>query len=592
MIQLPEFHYNICFSPCQKQKNHNSALTVLFPGRSPQKKLETLLPLWYSVRTDAPGMMVPVCAFLLRTGDAGSLGAFFCTDRRNMYSKVNSMTLLGMEGIPIRVECDASSGLPETAMVGFLGSEVREARDRVRTALKNTGFQLPPRRITVNLSPADIRKEGTVFDLAIAVSMLTAVGLLEFGTDTGKTLFLGELGLDGSLVPVSGVLTMTAAARELGFTRCVVPEGNRSEGSLVEGIEVFALKTLAEITDFARGMLRPEPCRLHSLMQEGSLAKDVDFSEVNGQLVMRRAAEIAAAGMHNLLFIGAPGSGKTMIARRIPTILPAISMQEAMEVSQVYSIRGMLSQEQPLILRRPFRSPHHTVSPFALVGGGRVPQPGEISLADYGVLFLDELPEFQKAALESLRQPLEDREVSISRVQGAYRFPAHIMLVAAMNPCRCGYYPDRSRCHCSDADVTAYLRRISRPLLDRMDICVEAPPLRYQDLTGAGRNESSADIRARVEAARVLQEERFRGTGLHFNSQMSGRDVKKYCTLDPGQEAFLKRFFEMKGLSARAYHRILKVARTIADLKGEEAISQEALSEAVGYRGPEEKFWR
>ena len=509
-----------------------------------------------------------------------------------MYSKVYAMALFGMEGGLIHVECDASPGLPEMSMVGFLGSEVKEAKDRVRTALRNTGYQLPPRHITVNLSPADIRKEGTGFDLAIATALLLSAELVELGNLPEHTLFLGELGLDGRLVPVSGVLTMVEAAKKAGFSCCVLPEGNAREGALVEGISVIGLRSLEELPLLTQGKLPAMPCTVREMMERARSLPEVDFAEVNGQSAMRRAAEIAAAGMHNLLFIGTPGSGKTMIARRIPTILPDLSLEEALEVSRAYSVSGLLSQENPLILTRPFRSPHHTISPYALVGGGSRPKPGEITLADHGVLFLDELPEFQKIALEALRQPLEDREVNIARVQGSYRFPANIMLVAAMNPCRCGYYPDRSRCRCSEAEVSAYLKRISRPLLDRMDIAVEAPSLSYGDLVRRGENESSAAIRARVEAARRLQAERFAGTGILFNSRMNGRDVKKYCPVDSRKEQYLKRIFEQKGLSARAYHRILKVARTIADLRGGGEITLEDLAEAASYRGPEEKFWR
>ena len=509
-----------------------------------------------------------------------------------MYSQINAIALFGLEGLPIRVECDISNGLPEMSMVGFLGSEVREAKDRVRTAMKNTGFQLPPRRVTVNLSPADIRKEGTSFDLAIAAAMLSSAEMIDLGELEDNAVFLGELGLDGRLIPVRGVLTMVGAAKAAGFGACVLPAENAAEGALVEGIRVIALESLEELPLLAAGKIEPEPCRIRELLEEEGSRKEADFSEVNGQRAMRRAAEIAAAGRHNLLLVGSPGSGKTMVARRIPGILPALSLEEALEVSRIYSISGELSKEKPLILRRPFRSPHHTVSPYALVGGGTVPRPGEISLADHGVLFLDELPEFSKAALEALRQPLEDGEVTVARVHGSFRFPADVMLVAAMNPCRCGYYPDRNRCHCSEAEVSAYLKRISRPLLDRMDLCVEAPPVGYRELVHKGPNESSEAIRKRVEAARTRQAERFQGTGIFFNSRMSGKDVKKYCVIQPEEEGFLKKVFEQKGLSARSYHRILKVARTIADLKGNETISRADLAEAVSFRGPEEKFWR
>ena len=502
------------------------------------------------------------------------------------------MALFGMEGVLIHVECDCASGLPEISMVGYLGSEVREARDRVRTALRNTGFQLPSRRITINLAPADIRKEGTSFDLAIAAALLSSAELVDLRGYLDNTVFIGELGLDGRLMPVNGVLTMAGAAKEAGFARCVVPAGNGAEGALVEGIEVLALENLEQIRELAEGKIAPIPCRIRELLQEEKLREQADFEEVNGQLALRRAAEVAAAGLHNLLMIGSPGSGKTMVARRIPGILPRLSLEEALEVSRIYSICGLLTQERPLILSRPFRSPHHTVSSFALVGGGRVPKPGEISLADHGVLFLDEWPEYQKTALEALRQPLEDREVNIARVQGSFRFPADVMLVAAMNPCRCGYFPDRNRCRCSEGEVSQYLRRISRPLLDRMDLCVEAPPVGYADLTRRGKNESSEGIRRRVEAARARQERRFRQTGILFNSRMNAAQVKQYCSLNREQNDFLRQVFEQKGLSARAYHRILKVARTVADLRDAEDISLEDLAEAVGYRAPAERFWR
>ena len=509
-----------------------------------------------------------------------------------MYSQAHAMALFGMEGVPIHVECDSSNGLPEMSLVGYLGSEVREARDRVRTALKNTGFTLPPRRVTINLSPADIRKEGTGFDLAIAVSLLCSAELLDLSGWLDNTVFMGELGLDGRLIPINGILTMVGAARAAGFACCVVPALNAAEGALVEGIRVIGLESLEQLPLLERGELAPLPCPLKALLKEEAARENVDFSEVNGQKSLRRAAEVAAAGRHNLLMIGSPGSGKTMIARRIPTILPGLSLDEALEVSRIYSVCGLLSREKPLMLSRPFRSPHHTVSSFALVGGGKVPRPGEISLANHGVLFLDELPEFPKTALEALRQPLEDGQVSIARVQGSYRFPADVMLVAAMNPCRCGYFPDRNRCRCGDAEVSAYLRRISRPLLDRMDLCVEAPPLGYGELIKKEKNESSEAIRARVEEARARQARRFKDSGILFNSRMSGRDVKHYCPLSAEQEGFLKKVFEQKGLSARGYHRILKVARTVADLRESEEMTLSDIAEAVGYRGPEDKFWR
>ena len=508
-----------------------------------------------------------------------------------MYSKVNSMAIQGIEGIPVSIEVDISSGLPEFSLVGFLASEVKEAKERVRTSLRNSGYSLPARRITVNLAPADLRKEGTGFDLGIAVGILVSYSLIPVRALEG-CVFLGELGLDGKICSVPGVLSAVLSAKEHGFHTCFVPEANSSEGAVVKGIRVLGVTTLEETAELLQNPATQQPKETIEYSDlNGAFEYSVDFSEVNGQQAMRRAAEVAAAGMHNLLFVGSPGSGKTMVARRIPTILPKLSLEESLEVTRIYSVCGMLPADTPIIRERPFRAPHHTISHQALVGGGRIPRPGEVSLANRGVLFLDELPEFQKNALEALRQPLEDRQVTISRVHGNCRFPADMMLCAAMNPCRCGYYPDRSRCQCGDNEVRRYLQRISRPLLDRMDICVEAPPVGYEEIGGVWENESSAVIRGRVAAAWDIQKERFRGKDIYFNSQIKGKDVKKWCSLSRGEEQLMEQVFRQMELSARAYHRVLKVSRTIADLAGSESIREEHLTEALGYRGLDQKFW-
>lgn len=502
-----------------------------------------------------------------------------------MYSQTNCMALLGMEGVLIHVECDSSNGLPEMFMVGYLGAEVREAKDRVRTAMKNTGFQMPPRRITVNLAPADIRKEGTSFDLAIAAAMLNSAELVDLNDRLAETVFLGELGLDGRLVPINGILTMVGAAKELGFRTCVVPAENAAEGALVEGIRVIGLESLEQLPLLAEGHLAAAPCRVRELLQEEAAREQVDFSEVNGQKTMRRAAEIAAAGRHNLLMIGSPGSGKTMVARRIPTILPRLSLEEALEVSRIYSVCGLLSQEKPLILTRPFRSPHHTVSSFALVGGGRVPKPGEISLADHGVLFLDELPEFQKTALEALRQPLEDGEVTVSRAAATATYPARFLLVAAMNPCPCGNRGSRLKpCTCTQAQIRRYAGRISGPLLDRIDLHIEMTEVGYREITDRHPAEASETIRARVGAAREIQRARFINDGIRTNAEMRGELIRRYCNPAGESEKLLRDAFKKLQLSARAYQRVLKVARTIADLEGAETIRPEHYAEAIQYR--------
>ena len=508
-----------------------------------------------------------------------------------MYSKVNSMAIQGIDGIPVSIEVDISSGLPEFSLVGFLSSEVKEAKERVRTSLRNSGYALPARRITINLAPADLRKEGAGFDLGIAVGILASYSLIPVKALEG-CVFLGELGLDGRICPVPGVLSAVLSAREHGFHTCFVPKANAPEGAVVKEIRVVGVETLEQMARFLQDPAAQEPEKtLEYGSWEEHVSYPVDFSEVNGQQAMRRAAEVAAAGMHNLLFVGSPGSGKTMVARRIPTILPELSLEESLEVTRIYSVCGMLPGDTPILRERPFRAPHHTISHQALVGGGRIPKPGEVSLANRGVLFLDELPEFQKNALEALRQPLEDRHVTISRIHGSCRFPADMMVCAAMNPCRCGYYPDRSRCQCGDHEVRRYLQRISRPLLDRMDLCVEAPPVGYEEIGGAWENESSADIRRRVAAAWKIQRERFRGLDIFFNSQIKGKDVKKWCRLSRNEEKLMEQVFRQMELSARAYHRVLKVARTIADLAGSEMIREEHLGEALGYRGLDQKFW-
>ena len=509
-----------------------------------------------------------------------------------MYSIVNSVALHGIDGYLVQVESDVAPGLPDFAMVGFLSSEVKEARERVRTALRNTGFELPPKKITVNLAPADVRKEGTAYDLAVAVSLLAAHGVIP-EESVKDIVMIGELTLDGRVGAVNGVLPRVCTAREEGFTTCFVPYENRMEGAVVDGIRVIGIRSLEEAVGllFEPERQEAEVCPQELLCLEDKPGRDVDFSDVHGQKTMRRAAEVAAAGMHNLLMIGTPGSGKSMIAQRIPTILPRMTVPESLEVSKIYSVAGLLGADQPLVRKRPFRSPHHTISTAALVGGGRNPRPGEISLADKGVLFLDEFPEFQKITLEVLRQPMEDREVTISRVSGSCRFPADTMIVAAMNPCRDGYYPDRTRCHCTEGEVHRYLTRISRPLLDRMDLCVEAPAISYEELTGDHPGESSREIRARVSRVQKIQEERFRDYPIHFNAQMKSGHLKIFCRLGTEEKALMQKVFEQRNLSARAYHRILKVARTLADFEEEEQIRCRHLLEAVSYRSPENKFW-
>lgn len=509
-----------------------------------------------------------------------------------MFCKVNSAGLRGMEGYSVSVEVDAGEGLPGMTMVGVLSSEVREAQDRVRTALKNSGYHFRPRKVTVNLSPADIRKGGTGFDFPIAVGMLCAYGTLDAGVIRDAVL-IGELGLSGELKPVKGILSMVSRARQDGYRRCFLPRENVREGRAIEGIQIIGVESLGQMAAFmkAHGEIGPAG-------EEGDEAdedKDVyqaDYAQVQGQLLMKRATEVAVAGRHNLLYIGPAGAGKTMVAERIPTIMPSCTREECLEISKVYSVCGLLPGNGKLMRRRPFRSPHHSITGRALTGGGRNPVPGEMSLASGGVLFLDEFPEFSKHTIEMMRQPLEKRKVILSRVSGSYEFPADFMLVAAMNPCECGYYPDRNRCRCSEQQVRRYLGKISKPILDRIDICVEAAPVSFEELQSARPQESSEEIRRRVEAARGIQTRRFKGTEVSFNSEMKEEHIRKYCQLKKTDEQFFRQVYENMNLSARAYGRILKVSRTIADLAGEEHIDHAHLCEAISYRSLEEKYWR
>ncbi len=509
-----------------------------------------------------------------------------------MFSTVVSAAINGIESKKVMVEADVSDGMPMFSMVGFLGSEVKEAQDRVRTALKNSGIHLPAKRITVNLSPADLRKAGSGFDLPIAIAVLASLGYIPQDSLKG-ILFAGELSLNGGINSIRGVMEMVSSAAEYGCHTCVIPQGNLREGSVIREVRVLGAESIKQVFNFLTGVgtLGETHINIEEIRSKQEEDTKVDFAEVQGQKLLRRAAEVAVSGLHNLLIIGPPGSGKTMTARRIPTILPQTTLEEALEVSKLHSIAGILPEEVGLLTARPFRAPHHTITPAALAGGGSSPRPGEVSLAHRGVLYLDELPEFQKSTLEILRQPLEEGKICISRNTGNYLFPAGFMMVASMNPCKCGYYPDRNRCSCSAREVKRYLNHISQPLLDRIDICVEAEPVLYDELKNLTEEESSAQIRTRVTQAQQIQQLRYQGTGFRFNSDLNVTAVRKYCFLGKEEEDLMREAFEKLNLTARSYSRILKVARTIADLAGKENISTAHLGEAVCYRALDKKYW-
>lgn len=506
-----------------------------------------------------------------------------------MFSRLKGIGIFGIDSYMIEIEADVSGGLPAFDIVGLPDAAVKESRDRVRAAIKNCGFKFPVGHITVNLAPADRKKEGSLYDLPVLLAILKASGQLK--CDLEDSILLGEVALDGKIRGVNGVLAIAITARENGIKNIFVPYENAAEAAVIEGINVFGVDNLKQLLEHLNGVSLIEKTPLTEISDSFS-ANIPDFSDVKGQLAAKKALEVAAAGGHNLIMVGSPGSGKSMLAKRLPGILPEMTFEESIETTKIHSVAGVLSKDKPFVTARPFRSPHHTVSAAGIAGGGTVPKPGEISLAHNGVLFLDELPEFKRDVMEAMRQPLEDCKVTISRVAGSLTYPSSIMLVAAMNPCPCGFFGHPTkRCTCSQNSVHRYLGKISGPMLDRIDIHIEVPPVEYAALNSDAKEETSAEIRERVNKARKIQTERYKGTGITCNARLTPAMLKKYCVMSDEASKYLALSFERLGMSARAYDRILKVARTVADLAGSEIIEKEHIFSAISFRSLDRKYW-